>query len=1232
MISDGIETIGKNAFSGCISLTDVALPDTLTAIHSYAFQDCPFEKIDIPDSVTEMSARAFYNCTNLSEIGYPAGWTTVLSLWNSTTNEGNFDARSPFEGCTSLKEITVDEGVTKIPAHAFWGVTGLETVILPESLSSIGSYAFSDCTELSQINLHESLTSVGKYVFQNCSGLKSITIPQNITVISEGLFSGCTGLSEVKLHDNITAIHSYAFQNCPFEKIDIPDSVTEISARAFYNCTNLSEIGYPAGWTTVLSIWNSTTNEGNLNAKSPFEGCTSLKEITVDEGVTKIPSHAFWGVTELETVILPKSLTSIGGYAFSGCTNLKSVNLVEGITEISSHGFAECISMNNLILPDSLETVGEYAFYKCSGLRSINMGIGLKAVKRYAFYGCHGITDLSFGGNVEEISDYAFAECINLNSVSLPSKLKTIGKAAFANCVNVSELNVPNPVISIGDDAFNGLDDLTFYCSINSYAATYAIDHNIPIIDTEENTADSNYIDSQNSYYRVNGDGVSASGYLSMVAKYGFVDSASVTDISLTFNIPAVVELDESSLTVDGVLCTNYEFKDNMLTVPVTNTGGVVRFLLKPLSYDKVTAYCKVSFNDGTSRHTEILGTVYTEIPILSITSPSQTSGTSVRVNGVTIPNSNVIIYVNGAKCTTVRSNRVGDYSANVQLTSPVNGKRYTVRAEAVDSNGVAITAETSTVYRDSVPKLEAFIMEYGGKTYNLHELAGTKPNVTWSASYRFKFTVKFENAESVSSVYIVSTRNNVKKYMEAKWNENAQAFVAEGYFDSNSHYIPGEISVQYVRNSGKVSFEEGFDFASDEVYNNLPQSWKDATITINENTDTKTDIIVDCPEDSEDMMDYALRYITEIHNIGSGYSESDAIADGYIKITDDYGKTIYYMQDCDSDSIKISTIDFGGEKDSIDVVDITIDLMTGFLDDDGDKYFESAGDVIDIIGFAGDTLDTLSDAAKIDEIKKQIQNSNMSPEEKARALEEVRRAQIANTASYLGKAALFAAGATASLSGPWGLAAAVSFMILDDLIDMWDEYFMERLLSMKFKWAIDPSGIIYDLRTGKPIVNATVTVYCVLYDENDSEFWNNKPSTDEYGELWDASEFSQQNPLQTDISGWYAWDVPEGWWRVKSEKSGYETAWSEWLPVPPPQLDVNIGMVPNAAVLGDVNNDMEINLDDVIALLRHVSKALIITDESSLSAGDVVADGKLNMDDVIKLLRYVSKAIPDLN
>lgn len=107
-------------------------------------------------------------------------------------------------------------------------------------------------------------------------------------------------------------------------------------------------------------------------------------------------------------------------------------------------------------------------------------------------------------------------------------------------------------------------------------------------------------------------------------------------------------------------------------------------------------------------------------------------------------------------------------------------------------------------------------------------------------------------------------------------------------------------------------------------------------------------------------------------------------------------------------------------------------------------------------------------------------------------------------------------------------------------------------------KFGIDPSGFVYEGVFSNRVQGATATVF---YKET---------VEDMYGDLhenivkWDAEEYAQENPLFTDENGYYRWDVPQGLWQVKFEKEGYETTYSEWLPVPPPQLDVNIAMKQN--------------------------------------------------------------------
>ena len=101
----------------------------------------------------------------------------------------------------------------------------------------------------------------------------------------------------------------------------------------------------------------------------------------------------------------------------------------------------------------------------------------------------------------------------------------------------------------------------------------------------------------------------------------------------------------------------------------------------------------------------------------------------------------------------------------------------------------------------------------------------------------------------------------------------------------------------------------------------------------------------------------------------------------------------------------------------------------------------------------------------------------------------------------------------------------------------------------------LDPSGYVYEAVTSNRLEGVTATIYQKVTTE------------DMYGDKhesivkWDAESYSQRNPVKTDVNGLYSWDVPDGLWQVKFEKDGYETVYSDWLPVPPPQLDINVPM-----------------------------------------------------------------------
>ncbi|MCL1904182.1 MAG: CotH kinase family protein [Oscillospiraceae bacterium] len=108
----------------------------------------------------------------------------------------------------------------------------------------------------------------------------------------------------------------------------------------------------------------------------------------------------------------------------------------------------------------------------------------------------------------------------------------------------------------------------------------------------------------------------------------------------------------------------------------------------------------------------------------------------------------------------------------------------------------------------------------------------------------------------------------------------------------------------------------------------------------------------------------------------------------------------------------------------------------------------------------------------------------------------------------------------------------------------------------------VDPAGYVYEAVPSNRMSGAEAICY---YAGDNYPFKGAPPvqNADELGiQPWNAEDHDQQNPIITDREGAYAWDVPRGWWQVKIVKDGYEDMFSNWMPVPPVQMNVNIGMI----------------------------------------------------------------------
>jgi len=233
--------IPDQAFEGFSILTDVKLPEGITAIGLNAFAGChSLTNVTIPEGVTEIGGMAFNECRSLVSVTIPESVTVI--------------GRSAFVGCNNLTSVIIPAGVTAINEYTFQSCSSLTSVTIPESVTVIGDYAFKDCSNLTDVKIPEGVTTIGSRAFYGCSSLTSIEIPKSVTVMGNHLFPFCTNLTEVRILGNITGIGDAVFYGCSnLSSIEIPESVTSIHRTAFEDCTNISIIyakegSYAANW------------------------------------------------------------------------------------------------------------------------------------------------------------------------------------------------------------------------------------------------------------------------------------------------------------------------------------------------------------------------------------------------------------------------------------------------------------------------------------------------------------------------------------------------------------------------------------------------------------------------------------------------------------------------------------------------------------------------------------------------------------------------------------------------------------------------------------------------------------------------------------------------------------------------------------------------------------------------------------------------------------------------
>lgn len=664
----------------------------------------------------------------------------------------------------------------------------------------------------------------------------------------------------------------------------------------------------------------------------------------------------------------------------------------------------------------------------------------------------------------------------------------------------------------------------------------------------------------------------------------------------------------------------------------------------------------------------ELIGTARTEINLLTLTAPEYTTTHNITVFGQSTPNSAVMIYDHYTLIGETTASKYGVWETDVCLMENGDPSIHYLTAQ-IQANGETIQSKVQQVYLDSKRPVVDWVSVKTGysplKTVNCLEGVGRLLLTIWPYT-KIDFSICFTDNSKVENVKIYLGEG--AESLETPYAEyNAEKDVFETYIILGEDF-PGDVFISYDIVPDFFSPEPVPD--EEKLKMNMPHAFANADFTI-----------VQLP--TGNMDDWECKDFQFQMTMGGSRKKLDMTLDirpvenysrqdGDESVIDDNLPPIYDMK------VELEERN-GGVAFEISAV-IPEELVDAYMNSPGFSSQAKGMDImIKILGTSPVAAGlSIADLKGILEAEPAFQEKI----KRAQALKEFSEknctyagSQIRDKVNSDGlrdmafKNALITQGINAAglavgkIPGA-GTKVAVASWALGNLMGMGYDYKWEKLYN-KYKkelqedencededgkrfpgspkndtddedrpdnkkriasprWIMDPSGFVYEAAEENRVQGVTA----ILLELN--------TETGEW-EQWDAEAYLQQNPLITDGEGKYAWDVPEGLWKVRFEKDGYEIAYSDELPVPPPQLDVNVPVVsymaPEVNGVNAINEYIEISFNKYMKteLLTEAFIKVYAEGEETETPGRVeVVNPKTNPNNSAETFATSVRFIPD--
>lgn len=394
-------------------------------------------KVVIPEElcIVEIGQFAFSNCDYIAkgpEDEISEEMPEATKIW--------------YIGDNTIEEIVIPEGVERIGMYAFANLTALKKVTLPSTLKSISNGAFYGCINLTTVEGIENVKFINQEAFANCSISGELNL-KNAVAVSDRAFAKFIKGTDTNSEEYKNSVIACGKQL--LTKVTFGPNIQSIAAYAFAGNENLKD----------LYIGSNKVKLGDY----VFANCKKIASTRINASV--IPEGAFYGCSNLTSVVIGKDVELIGAHAFAG-TNITSFSVESGnstfavgtnVPYVLSADGTELLLVSPVVEELDLSSnkkitrIGNGAFMGNTSLRRVNIP-SAKRIGNYAFDGCTSLSDITLNRTLYEIGDYAFT---NTKIATLPFFVldnKRIGDYAFAG-TEISTVLIPNDTV-IGDYAF----------------------------------------------------------------------------------------------------------------------------------------------------------------------------------------------------------------------------------------------------------------------------------------------------------------------------------------------------------------------------------------------------------------------------------------------------------------------------------------------------------------------------------------------------------------------------------------------------------------------------------------------------------------------------------------------------------------------------------------------------------------------------------------------------------